>query len=189
MITLTKTFVESTWWRRRASDDATAWEQLPDHDRQGESLDQQISAWVFETGNCIVNPGQLGIHAVWHDDARQIKQVILGLTVLYQINDRVSRERYAHGPDRSGPEARGGANADGAAGRQIGQAPCDRAPPIATIAPSPVNISDAPAGGTGGDDARPPEQPAAPPRRSPAILVADLYGITDDAGGTDHDNP
>lgn len=85
MLRLTKTFVENRWFRRISPGQ---YQEIPKGEtKEGPALDAQIEAWVRETGNIIIHPGQLGMHTSWYgegDDPHQLRCVSLGLTVLYQ---------------------------------------------------------------------------------------------------------
>lgn len=93
----TKTFVENRWYRKISPGQFA---QVPaDGSQDSVPIDTQIRLWVERTGNVIIHPGQIGMHAVWHgdkQDAFQIKCLTFGLTVLYQEASNGGREPTQH---------------------------------------------------------------------------------------------
>lgn len=106
----TKTFIERTWWRRVDDENELVWQRIPYTKTKEVPLDEQISAFVEETGAIVIHPGQLGIHTQWHDQEMRLKQVSIGTTILY-IDGRRHAQRV-----RCGQEAAAGySGADGTA--------------------------------------------------------------------------
>lgn len=122
---LTKSFVENRWYRRTSPG---RFNEIPrEETEEGPPLDQQIKAWVQETGHTIIHPGQLGMHTTWHgdkDDPYQLKCLTFGLTVLYQeeIHGRQQPTQHAdpshidpgaNATNTSAPDPRGWGNNGG----------------------------------------------------------------------------
>ncbi len=84
---LTKTFLEVRRYKRVAVTPGS-WELLPPSNPADvhPPIDAQVNAWVRETGNLIVHPGQLSMFAYWEDREMSVKCVNIGLTVLYVQN-------------------------------------------------------------------------------------------------------
>ena len=79
---LTKTFIENRRYIRPVGAQPGQWQPIvsvPDET----PLDVQIREWVEQTGNEIVNPGQVGIHVSWEDAQFSLRCVTLGQTILY----------------------------------------------------------------------------------------------------------
>jgi hypothetical protein len=127
-VRFTKTFTQSTWYRRVSEEDRTRWERIsvPATGHKGfgniSPIDQQVAAWVRRTRSVIVHPGQLGIHTQWYDRDLTIKCVTFGLTVLYMEEDdaegigfRTEVARPFHGSTGGG----GSSDADHARGGSV----------------------------------------------------------------------
>ncbi len=106
----TKTFIERTWWRRVDDENELVWQRIPYTKTKEVPLDEQITAFVEETGAIVIHPGQLGIHTQWHDQEMRLKQVSIGTTILY-IDGRRHAQRVRHGQET----AAGCSGADGTA--------------------------------------------------------------------------
>ena len=90
MLHYTKTFAEKQYFQRArpvpgtGSDPQVAGWQAIHQSTKDTSLDDQIKAWVQETGNQIVNPGTLMLHRDYQVGEKvEFLCVTLGLVVLY----------------------------------------------------------------------------------------------------------
>lgn len=101
----TKTFVENLWYLRLSP---KVYREIPKSETQeGLSIDEQVQAWVNETGHVIIHPGQIGMHTSWHGDATdpyKIKCITVGLTVLYQEAGHGGRQYPIQHADPSGAD-------------------------------------------------------------------------------------
>lgn len=134
----TKTFIERTWWRRVDDENELVWQRIPYTKTKEVPLDEQITAFVEETGAIIIHPGQLGIHTQWHDEEMKLKQVSIGTTILY-IDGRRHAQRVRHGQETAADPG----GADGTAGLADptgeGDAGANVAYPAATLGGGPTN--------------------------------------------------
>ncbi len=80
-----KTFIENRFYVKPPGAQPGQWQELPRSQTQERPIDEQIAAWVKQTGHLLVHPGQIGIHTSWHDTHMSFKCVTLGLTVLYEL--------------------------------------------------------------------------------------------------------
>jgi hypothetical protein len=179
----TKTFIERTWWRRIEGATKWAWQRVPQAPEL--PLDDQIKAFVEETGAVIIHPGQLGIHTQWHDENMTFKQVTIGTTVLYiEAGGSKDGQRVGQGQEAAagaGGATRGVPGADPSGGGEPGANAVDPADAITTSGPA---ASNAPATAPGGvaivsTTERPPaasSNPAAAPgsgSRDPGVASAE----------------
>jgi hypothetical protein len=182
----TKTFIHRRWYRRQESSDLPTWTELATSETP---LDEQITAFVQGTGAVIIHPGQLGIHSQWQNEEMTLKEVTLGITVLY-IDGSSSHGRVRHGQGTAAIASRrpgqddcadptGGAGDPGANTVEPG---------VGTVTePSPITATTVeypPTYGAASDAGATPAADSAPAADAPAADAPAADAPAADAGGT-----